>query len=386
MSTLTKDPSGTSYRYAPASNIEVEVGDALQSDFYPQVKLKRWDNECNFSLRFQLPGGGRAGVSTADTKIIWERGDYRAIFYDAPEASNEGGFEFEIHLGKKPPSNSFSFSCMSKDVEFLYQPPLTQEESATIEIEGQQVPIRIRPPNVVGSYAVYSKSKRNGQYGTGKVCHIYRPHAVDAAGKETWGTISISSPGTNGDGTVTLALPQDWLNSATYPVVIDPTFGYSSAGASEWFVPGNNLFMMGGTPAGAGTGDSISCHGYAWTSADGQGALALQSNDTIVSNGLTWTYSMPSGSGNKGWTTMAFQTTKPSVSAVGHWVCAVWSYYFYLSYDGGSGDGAIDSSSSYPNPPNPTDKSTSANRFSLKCDYTASAASAARRLTLLGVG
>lgn len=379
---LTKD--GTTYRYAPAQDLEVEVGDALQADFDPQVKVKRWANECNFSLRFQLGGGQRETVSTtADgTKVVWEKGDYRAVFYHRADVGGDGGFEFEIHLGKKPPSNSFTFSYTSKGVEFLYQPPLTAEESQTIEVEGQQVPIRIRPDRVVGSYAVYSKSKRDGQYGTGKVCHIYRPHAVDAAGNETWGTISISPPDANGNGTVTLSLPQDWLNSATYPVVIDPTFGYSSAGASEWFVSGNNLFMMGGTPGGAGTGDSISVHGYAWTSAEGQGALALKSNDNIVSNGLTWTYSMPSGSGNKGWTAMAFQTTKPSISAVGHWVCAVWSYYFYLSYDGGSGDGAIDSSSGYPNPPNPTDKSASDNRFSIYCDYTADAPPAGGHMTL----
>lgn len=385
---MNLEPTATAaYRYAPKSDLEVEIGDVLQSQFYPQAKIKRWGNECNLSFRLNLPGGGRETVSTdgGGTKVVWERGDYRAVFYHRPDLS-DGGLEFEVHFAKNPRVYSYSFTYNSKGVEFLYQPPLTQEESATIEVEGQQVPIRIRPANVVGSYAVYAKGKRDGKYGTGKFCHIYRPHARDFAGRETWGTISISPPDANGNGTVTLSLPQAWMDSATYPVVVDPTFGYDTVGASEWFVTGNNLFMMGGTPAEAGTGDSISCHGYAWTSAEGQGALALQSNDTIVSNGLTWTYSMPSGSGNKGWTTMAFQTTKPSVSAVGHWVCAVWSYYFYLSYDGGSGDGAIDSSSSYPNPPNPTDKSTSANRFSLKCDYTASAASAARRLTLLGVG
>jgi len=30
---------------------ETEVGDLLQTDFFPQVKIKRWSNEANFSLR-----------------------------------------------------------------------------------------------------------------------------------------------------------------------------------------------------------------------------------------------------------------------------------------------------------------------------------------------
>ncbi len=35
----------------PKDFIEVEVGDSKQEDFYPQTKIKRWDNECNFSVR-----------------------------------------------------------------------------------------------------------------------------------------------------------------------------------------------------------------------------------------------------------------------------------------------------------------------------------------------
>lgn len=384
---LILEPTGSNaFKYAPQEDLDVEVGDTLQSDFFrPQVKIKRWGNECNFSLRFNLAGGQRETVATTDggTKVVWEKGDYRAAFYHREAVGLAGGFEFELQLGRKPPSNSFSFSYTSKDVEFLYQAPLSDAESATVEVEGQQVPIRIRPANVVGSYAVYSRSRRDNRYGVGKVCHIFRPHAVDSVGNQTWGDISISTPDAAGNGTVTLSLSQGWLNSATYPVIVDPTFAYDAQGASEWFVTGNNLFMIGGTPAGSGTGDSISCYGRAWTAAEGQGALALQSNDNIVSNGYTWTYSMPTSAA---WTTMAFKSTKPSISAAGHWVCAVWSYYFYLAYDSGSGDGAIDASSSYPDPPNPTDKSASANRFSLKCDYTAdSPAARAKRLLLLGV-
>ena len=35
----------------PKDRIEVEIGDSKQPDFYPQFKVMRWDNECNFSAR-----------------------------------------------------------------------------------------------------------------------------------------------------------------------------------------------------------------------------------------------------------------------------------------------------------------------------------------------
>ena len=42
------------------NEFETEIGDVKQTDFLPQIKVKRWDNECNFSVRlidddFSLP-------------------------------------------------------------------------------------------------------------------------------------------------------------------------------------------------------------------------------------------------------------------------------------------------------------------------------------------
>ena len=30
---------------------KIEIGDSKDIDFKPQVKIMRWDNECNFSVR-----------------------------------------------------------------------------------------------------------------------------------------------------------------------------------------------------------------------------------------------------------------------------------------------------------------------------------------------
>ncbi|KKL52074.1 hypothetical protein LCGC14_2289150 [marine sediment metagenome] len=35
----------------PKDRLEIEIGDSKQPDFYPQVKIQRWDNEVNASFR-----------------------------------------------------------------------------------------------------------------------------------------------------------------------------------------------------------------------------------------------------------------------------------------------------------------------------------------------
>ena len=42
------------FSYEPKQNLRVEVGDAHQTDFKPQVKFLKWNNEVNFSARLQL--------------------------------------------------------------------------------------------------------------------------------------------------------------------------------------------------------------------------------------------------------------------------------------------------------------------------------------------
>ena len=37
----------------PKDEINVEIGDTKQTEFYPQIKLQRWTNETNFSVRLK---------------------------------------------------------------------------------------------------------------------------------------------------------------------------------------------------------------------------------------------------------------------------------------------------------------------------------------------
>src|SRR3990167_410185 len=133
----------------PKDRLEVEVGDSKQPDFKPQVKFMRWDNEVNFSMRAQEEADAKL-KELPDGTIVYEAKDYEVHQYDKPDASSEGGFEFEWVLKSKPASIVLQATIQSKGLDFFYQPALTPEEIA----EGAQ-----RPDNVIGSYAAYHSMK-----------------------------------------------------------------------------------------------------------------------------------------------------------------------------------------------------------------------------------
>lgn len=207
-----------------------EVGDKRERNkFVPRVKISRWfDGFLEFGVPGALHGGGDA-ITHDGEAIVWSRGIYTAKFYDfAADPDDEqgnGSFEWELILSSAPPINSFSIDIRKQNVVMSYQPPLTVQEIA----DGH-----IRPDRVVGSYAVYHTTKRDhilGQtnYQVGKIGHLYRPKVTDANGDWIWGQWNTDAETT---GQLTLTIDAAWLAAAVYPVVIDPTFGYTTAGGS----------------------------------------------------------------------------------------------------------------------------------------------------------
>lgn len=207
-----------------------EIGDAEQkSDFYPQVKIKRWDNESNFSIRLQGVGEHKNGTITTDkNKTVWNGTGVRAEFWRLAVVSNSGhpGLEFMVELDSRPLNDEVVFSLSTRGFVFHKQEALTQ-----FDIDrGNE-----RADNVLGSYAVYHSDftkrgvRRGGQlYKTGKAFHIYRPHITDALSNEIWGELDINTT-TN---VMTISILSAWLDAATYPIRIDPTIGYAVQGAS----------------------------------------------------------------------------------------------------------------------------------------------------------
>lgn len=192
-------PTSTCLR-SRATDWETEIGDALQPTFYPQVKAKRWANECNFSMRLLLPDFTPDELRCEQDRVIFRKGNIVARF-----ALKPGGMSFDILLLAAPPRNYLDFSIQSKEVAIYPQLPLAANDRGT------------RPPIAEYSLAIYHASRRHGQYATGKVCHLWRPRAVDSSdpAQSVWGRWDIVDA-----NTIRMTIPQAALDQAVYPVVI----------------------------------------------------------------------------------------------------------------------------------------------------------------------
>jgi len=197
----------------------------------PEVKLNRWGGEEVLTVK-KSGAYGQAKRGWFSRQQRWDKGNESVIVEPLKkgegiaqaDTGGEEGFKIDILLDAKPNTNVFTLEMEGwEDLDFWYQPPLTQDQID----QGQT-----RPENVIGSYAVYHKTKRNhieGQqnYYVGKLFHIYRPKVLDANSNWVWGELGYAS------GMLSVTVPQDFLDSATYPVRVDPTFGYTTAGASQ---------------------------------------------------------------------------------------------------------------------------------------------------------
>jgi hypothetical protein len=162
--------------------------------------------------------------SLASEKLALTIGNETDIWH----IDENGRLKWDIEFKEKPATNKFSWDLSySEGIEFYYQGELTEFE------KGRNA---VRPDNVVGSYAVYcNKSghytdedgKTIVNYRTGKLLHIYRPLCIDAKGNKEWAELLIDK------GTITVTIPQKYLDTAVYPVTLDPNLGYSTAGGSE---------------------------------------------------------------------------------------------------------------------------------------------------------
>ena len=250
----------------PKDRIVVEIGDSKQSDFKPQMKLMRWDNEVNFSMRAEEEVG--ATLSEENGVIKYKAKDYEVHQYEKPDVSEDGGFEFEWILNKKPASNILRTTIQHKGLDFFYQPELTQEEK-----DGGFY----RPDNVIGSYVAYASERKtnyvNGKlYKTGQFGIIYRPKIIDSAGLETWGTLNIEN------GILNVEIPQKYLDEAVYPVrhATGLTIGYTTLGGSleslsTSVVARGNVFTA--AKYTASTGDTIIQYSFGGSINSGSGTV-----------------------------------------------------------------------------------------------------------------
>jgi len=183
-----------------------------------------------------------------------------STLYPIPDGS---AFEVATTLHARPASNVLHYHFTTNAVAW-YQPFLanTNLDGDTWE-PNPYGGMRVRPAHINGSYALYHPT-RSGDYSAlgwqnyraGKFLHIDRPWATDAEGHFTWAELAII-----GDD-LQVIVPQAFLDVALYPVVVDPTFGYSGTAASD-DNPGSAhlLFKATSTPASTGTLTSVTTKG-----------------------------------------------------------------------------------------------------------------------------
>lgn len=319
MAAITYDKNTKSYssilNNSPKDLVKVEIGDTKDlTEVQPQVKLMRWDNEYNLSIRLKTEKSKKVSKTTSNVK--WNNDKHRISFYEI-----DGAYEMQIDLDKKPDTNVLEFTLETKGLDFFYQPPLTEEvgierivtatDTHGYDKDGNEV--CYRPENVVGSYAVYcNDNPRNilGEkvYASGKVAHIYRPRIEDSAGNSVWGELNIDIA----NSLMMVTIPQDFINNAVYPIkhAAGLTIGITSVGgttsggwnsgdsAGSWFgtSPGTDVYAQNiniYTVTGAKNMKSFIMtyvSGYSFLSGSASSAVASTTNGWTT---MTYTYPHP---------------------------------------------------------------------------------------------
>ena len=300
----------------------IEFGDASHADFKPHVKLTRWAGECHFSMgiattRKILPvqnGATVRWISPLDGMEV------RGYFKD----SACDNYEYEIILAQAPVSNTITLDLVANGLDFIYQPELTPVEVARGNI---------RPANVVGSYAVYHSTKGPlhsipgdaEKYKTGKAFHIYRPELIDADGDRAWADLDIDVV----LGKMIITMPRAWLDAAAYPVIVDPTIGYTSIGGS-WDNTNNYLITSARVQAGT-TGDANPGTAYVY------GKLSASGSRTAMMGVYAGGAVPPDGQSKVSSSDAAIavnSTTAAWLSAAITWTGITSGTYYYVALNG----------------------------------------------------
>lgn len=220
---------GTHYEMKIESSKEDSYKLEIQKNS-PDVTFSFWDDTERITITPQFKGAGKTSKAKRDlfsNKLEFTKGD--TVAFIQPR-DNQQEFDIDFHLYSKPTSNVFSYKVSgAENFNFFYQ-----------EEQGEGV-----PENVFGSYAVYYKVARNGA--SSKAFQIYRPQAIDADGNKAWAELQFK------DNLLTVTVPQEFLNTAIYPVVVDPTFGKTDDGTNVQTFSGDRIYLSTATPASSGT-------------------------------------------------------------------------------------------------------------------------------------
>lgn len=223
-------------------------------------------------------------------------------------------------------AGNVSFKVDTVGLSCYKQLPLTEKE-----IEDGAV----RPENVVNSYACFDSSGR-------KVLHIYASKLIDAKGDSVWVDQTLK------DGLLTVELNSTWLSSAAFPVILDPTFGYTSIGGSSY---NDGAWSLGaGKYTCADTGTLVEVSFY--TKADDPAAVkvGVYSDNSGEINALL-DESLPVDVDGEMW--YNFTVNLAVTASTDYWLAVISNVSRYKFYDTGGVSCYTNTGVSYPTFPDP---------------------------------
>jgi hypothetical protein len=371
------------------NDVKAVIGEKTQERFgaesklQPNIELTKWDE-----TRFKLISKDTTAEEYFDKDKVLIDGEN--LSYEIYETEDE--MKYIWYLREKPKSNTLAFDIETEGLNFYYQPPLDEEGEKNCtptacyeEINGQMATTTYRPIDVVGSYAVYHETKggldKTGaekQYKTGKAFHIYRPHIIDANGKDAWADLHIDKKA----GTYTVTIPQEFLDKAVYPIKSNDTFGYETAGSSGDQNIYDGRITFDNADGADGTGDNITA--YVRCDSGGSGGNLqyhlYDNNQDKVTNGITNENTSVENTSYE-WISLDFSSS-PDLTSQTYYLSA-WSDVsggpggnLYIAYDDETGndywhDNSISAYNSWPDQLT-KDSTLSDRRLSIYATYTAS--------------
>lgn len=276
----------------------------------PEIRLKKWGGQVDMGITYsKVDAIGNRVLFTDRMEWKGDKEEVHAYPLEAKAGMEDGGFEIEIILKEKPATNTFEFAIDGwEELDFFYQ---------DIDINTISGPVE---QNVIGSYAVYHKTKKDhiiGQtnYATGKVFHIYRPRIIDANNNQIWGELNYQG------GILIVVVPQLFLDTATYPVIVDPTLGYTSIGAINNGTYGDNIICINATPTNSGTVTDINV--YLDEPSGPADEISIKGAIYLVSSGALISPQSQEGTSVDGaaWNTVSFSPSA-NITSAAQYVCS----------------------------------------------------------------
>ena len=347
-----------------ANGVQANIGDELTgtsaNNFKPILKLARGDTWLSVLPTLSETGTATITVNQTAGKVSFSRGNIVISFYNV----SGPGYEFEIDWKQKPASNVITFTILSNNLNLVYQPALNQSNKSCMSETDCGEEHRL--PEAVGSYAAFYKNPPPN--GPEKAFHLLRPKIYDSGKNWTWGDLNITGT------TLTVTVPQKFLDSAVYPVrqAAGLKFGYTTCGGT--YIITNDL-IMGSKNSTAAAGNILSITGCGYWDAGYKMQYALY-DASLAKVVNTSSQSMPS-TGPQTWVTWN-TSSEAAITAQDYWL-VLWhtdaGAYFY--YDAGASNQGLSKAATYGgsgNWPATISSPTYADRqFSIYAEYKAAA-------------